>query len=597
MNSSSPYKIRILIIYFLSAILLMTILLFAFIFKITCGDKKAPNLAVTKIDHSIRGKIYSNDGYTLATSEKLYKVSINPKSIDPNKKELFINLFSIYSGIPKQIIARKLDSKRYITLSYNIPTITAANLKLLNSKLDHYKVFQEYEENGRVIQKMGIDVEVSGYRRKYPYGDIMEPILGYTQKIHNQKITKVSGVKGSEKFNDPYLKAKQDGLLYGARDIGFNIIQNKNSKYIAKQNGLDVTLTIPLNLQKKIETILDDANTKLQAKEILVGIMNSKTGEILTLATSKRFNPAEIKKEDYSSLNISATELSFEPGSIIKPIIYATLLEKNLIPNNEKIFLHNGIYKVGRHTIRDDHPLKEATPEEILLKSSNIGMIKLTQNLNSKDFLESMRLYGFGEQTQINLPQEAKGVLPTIQKLKGSYKASVSYGYGFRATFIQLLRAYASFSNGGYLITPQIVAYVSQDRDRYKIKTPSPTQIISTQNAQKVQEILREIIKNGTGRRAMVENVDMGGKTGTARIFIDGQYTKRYNSSFFGFANDSKNSYTIGVVIFDPNVEEGYYGSKTAAPIFKAIVELLLREKYLFYTSNLHIQPQDSKEL
>ena len=577
MNSQ---KIHFFIFFSLLILLTFLILILAFTFR-AFDDNKKPNLKITKIDHPLRGKIYSNDGFTLATNEKLYKVSINPKSIDPDKKELFVNLFSIYSGIPKNIILSKLNTKRYTTLSYNISRLTAANLKLLNSKLDHYRVFREYEEFDRVVQKMGISIELSGYRRNYPYGDTMEPLLGYTQKFQDRKITQVFGVKGSEKSNNSYLQPRQEGKITGNRDVHFNIIKNKNSTLELKKNGLDITLTIPLALQKKIETILDKSNQKLKAKEILVGIMDSQNGKILALATSRRLNPKNIKKNDYSALNISATELSFEPGSIIKPIIYAILLQKNLISPNEAIFLHNGIYRIGRHIIRDDHPLKSATPREILIRSSNIGMIKLTQNLLSQDFLNSLKDYGFGSKTLIDLPQEANGVLPDVQKLKGSYKASVSYGYGFRATFIQILRAYASFSNGGYLVTPKIIDSLSDQKERYKIKTPPNTQIISSENAQEVEEILKEIVQKGTGKNAFVENIEMGGKTGTARIFSNGTYTKRYNSSFFGFAKDSKRSYTIGVVIFDPDVEEGYYGSKTAAPIFKEIVELLIKEKRL----------------
>lgn len=310
--------------------------------------------------------------------------------------------------------------------------------------------------------------------------------------------------------------------------------------------------------------------------------MESSTGRILTLATSNRFDPKNIKKEDYPSLNITATENSFEPGSIIKPIIYAILLQKKMIDPQKIIDLNNGVYKIGRHTIRDDHPLKSATPAQILIKSSNIGMIKLTQDLHSQEFLDALKEYGFGTQTQIDLPYEAQGVLPDVAKLQGSYKASVSYGYGFRATFIQLLRAYATFNNGGKLVTPKTIDYLknSQD-DHFKLKTPAPYQIISEQTSEEMKRLLEEIVEKGTGKKANVKGVVMGGKTGTARIFINKQYTKRYNSSFFGFADDDKRAYTIGVVVLDPDVQEGYYGSQTAAPVFKEIVELLLKEKYL----------------
>lgn len=546
-------------------------------------DKRPINLKTTKTDYSVRGSIYSNDGFSMATSEKLYKVSINPKNISPDKLDLFINLFSIYSDIPKNVILEKIkDAKGYTTISYNIPTLKATSLKLLNSKLNQLNVFQEYEENGRVYQKMGISVEMSGYSRKYPYGDMMEPLLGYTQKLENQKITKVIGVKGSEKGADEYLKAKKDGKAQGYRDIGFNIIANNYSTQVDKKDGLDITLTIPLRLQKKLEELVDMQNQRLQAKEVLVGIMDSQSGKILSIASSQRFDPKNIKKSDYPALNLSATEMSFEPGSIIKPVIYAILLQKNLIDPTKVIDLDNGVYKIGRHTIRDDHPLKSATPPQILIKSSNIGMIKLTQELSSKDFLSSLTAYGFGSPSGIDLPQEASGVLPDVAKLKGSYKASASYGYGFRATFIQILRAYASFSNGGLLVTPKTIEYLSnQNGERFKIKTPAPTRIISESTAFEVQKILQDITTKGTGRKAYVPDIKMGGKTGTARIFIDGKYTKRYNSSFFGFASDDKRSYTIGVVVFDPNVQEGYYGSQTAAPIFKETIELLIKEKYL----------------
>lgn len=530
----------------------------------------------------MRGNIYSSDGFTLAISKKLYKVSVNPKSIDPNKKDLFINLFSIYSGIPKQIISNKLQSEGYTTISYNIPTTTASNLRLLNSKLDRYKVFQEYEEQGRIIQKMGISIEMSGYNRQHPYKDILEPLLGYTQKIEKDKITKAQGVNGIEKSGDKYLSAKKSGEMSGSRDVGFNIIRNKSLEKNDKQDGLDITLTIPLSLQKKLETMLDTQNQKIQAKEIVLGIMDSESGKILALATSKRFDPQNIKKEDYPALSVSATELSFEPGSIIKPVIYAILLQNHLIKNDVIIDLNNGVYRLGKHIVRDDHPLKSATPREIFIHSSNIGMIKLSANLAPQIFLNALKDYGFGSKTLIDLPQEAQGVLPDLKKMRGSYRASISYGYGFRATFIQLLRAYATFSNGGYLINPRLIDFLSDSQgERYRIKAPQPPQIISRDNAKEVQTILEETIKLGTGKRAFVEGVRVGGKTGTARFVVDGKYTKRYNSSFFGFASDGKKAYTIGVVVFDPNVDEGYYGSKTAAPVFKKAVELLIEGKFL----------------
>lgn len=580
------YERGLSFLVFLTITFIFIISFFLAIYFIVSEDKRNLSLVAKKTDFKVRGSIYSNDGFSLATSDKLYKVSIIPQNIAPDKKELFVNLFSIYSDIPKKTIEEKLKNKGYTTLSYHITPIQASNLRALNSKLNAYQVFQEFEENGKVYQKMGISIEVSGYSRQYPYEMIMEPLIGYTQKIHQEKITRVEGVKGCEKFAQAYLAGKQDGELEGNRDIGFNIIKNKDATEISKQDGYDVVLTIPLKLQKKVESILDAHKQRLQAKEIVAGIMESSSGRILSLATSNRFDPKNIKKEDYSSLNITATETSFEPGSIIKPVIYAILLQKKMINPQEVIDLNNGVYKIGRHTIRDDHPLKSATPPQILIKSSNIGMIKLTQDLHSQEFLDALKEYGFGSQTGVDLPYEGNGVLPDVAKLQGSYKASVSYGYGFRATFVQLLRAYATFNNGGKLITPRTIDYLKNSQDEhFRLKTPPPYQIISDTTSQEMKTLLEEIVNKGTGKKAKVEGVVMGGKTGTARIFINGTYTKRYNSSFFGFADDNKRAYTIGIVVLDPDVQEGYYGSQTAAPIFKEIIELLLKENYLSKTT------------
>lgn len=578
----SAYERGLSFFLFIIIIVIFVVSFFLAIYFIITEERRNLSLISTKTDFKIRGTIYSNDGFSLATSEKLYKVSIHPQNIAQDKKDLFINLFSIYSDIPKSTIEDKLKNNSYTTLSYNITPVQASNLKTLNSKLNTYHVFQEFEEDGRVYQKMGLSIEVSGYSRKYPYETIMEPIIGYTKKINQEKITRVKGMKGCEKFAQDYLSGKQDGKFEGNRDIGFNILKNKDAKQIQKQDGLNIVLTIPLKLQNKIEKILDKHKKLLQAKEIIAGVMESSSGKILALATSNRFDPKNIKKEDYSSLNITAIETSFEPGSIIKPIIYAILLQKKMINPTESIDLNNGVYKIGRHTIRDDHPIKNATPEEILIKSSNIGMIKLTQNLHSQEFLDALKEYGFGTQTLIDLPYEGNGVLPDIEKMQGSYKASVSYGYGFRATFIQLLRAYATFNNDGKLVTPRVIDYLKNSYDEnFRLKTPAPYHVISSQTSEEVKKLLGEIVKKGTGKKAGIEGVIMGGKTGTARIFINGKYTKRYNSSFFGFADDEKKAYTIGVVVLDPDVQEGYYGSQTAAPIFKEIVEQLLKENYL----------------
>ncbi|MBR2111663.1 MAG: penicillin-binding protein 2 [Helicobacter sp.] len=552
--------------------------------------RKIPTLQSTKIDTALRGSIFSLDGFEVASSSNLYKASINTQSIDADKKELFINLFSIYSGIPKEQIEKKFLAKGNVVLSYNLSNSVATNLKKLNLILLRYDVFREYENaNGVVVPKQGLSIEVSGNNRAYPYKALLEPLIGYVRKGEIDGITRVYGLKGVEKYYNEILASKQDGEIIGKRDVGFNVILDKEAIKKIRQDGFDVTLSIPLRVQHKLEEILDRAKSHYNVQEVIAGVMDSYSGRFLALATSNRFNPNALRDiKDYSFLNLSALERVYEPGSTIKPIIYAILLEKNRINPTQIINLEGGVYRLRNYTIRDSSVLDKGTPEDILLRSSNIGMVKLAASLNAKELHTALKAFGFSELSGIDLPYEKRGTIPSVRRLniEEATKATISYGYGLQTTFMQLMRSYASFSNGGFLPTPRITQYISaKDSQRYNLPIPTPIQILSPHVAKKIEELLIQVVQRGTGKPAFVENVIVGGKTGTAKIAKNGEYINQYNGSFFGFAKDSNHIYTIGVVVFESHIQNDYYGGRTAAPIFKEIVEMLIDEGYL--TKNL----------
>lgn len=551
-------------------------------------ERKLPNLQSKRIENAIRGNIYSSDGFLLASSKKIYKAVVNTYNINPQKKELFINLFSIYSKIPKDEIAKKLEQKGNVILSYNIDSKSASYLKQLNLKLNQLDVFQSYEDKNGNIFKYGLSITESGESRDYLYGDMMEPILGYINKEHNSKITRVQGIKGIEKSFDAELEPNSDLLMVGERDIGFNVIINKNSTFKERVDGYDIISSIPLKLQTKIERLIDDYAKQLGAKEILVGIIESKSGKIISLASSARFNPNSIEKKDYSKLNANAIEYSYEPGSIIKPVIYAMLLDKNLITTNEVINLENGRFKLHNFTITDTHRLESATIEEVLLYSSNIGMAKIAQRLSPAEYNAGLQAFGFGNLSGIDLPYERTGVIPDARRFRSEvYRSTVSYGYGLRTTFMQMLKAYNIITNHGISYEPYLVEYLQDSKSiRYKLKHQAPIRIISDKTANIVKNTLIRIVSEGTGKTAQVPGIVIGGKTGTAHIAQGGKYIRKYNSSFFGFASDAKGSeYTLGISVFEPNETEAYFAARTAVPLFKEVVELLIKEGYLTASS------------
>lgn len=583
MNNAQSKKAGKILLLFILIVLGFCIFLGAIFYR-NFTERKLPNLQTKRVESAIRGSIYSSDGFLLASSKKVYKAVVNTYNINPQKKELFINLFSIYSKIPKDEIRKKLEQEGNVTLSYNIDPKSASYLKQLNLKFNQLDVFQSYEDKNGNIFKYGLSVVESGESRDYLYGDTMEPILGYINKENDSKITRVNGVKGIEKSFNTELEPNGDLLMIGMRDIGFNVILNKDSTFKERTDGYDIISSIPLKLQKKIERLVDYHTKELGAKEILVGILESKSGKILSLASNARFNPNAITRQDYAKLNANAIEFSYEPGSIIKPIIYAMLLDKNLVQQDEIIDLENGRFKLDKFTITDTHKLKSSSVEEILLYSSNIGMAKIAQRLSPEEYNAGLQAFGFGNLSGIDLPYERMGVIPDSRRFRSEvYRATVSYGYGLRTTFIQMLKAYNTIINHGVAYEPYLVEYLQDSKAiRYKLKQQVPVRIISDNTANAVKNTLIKVVNDGTGKTAQVPGVTIGGKTGTAHIAQNGKYISKYNSSFFGFASDDRgNEYTFGISVFEPNETNAYFAARTAVPLFKEVVELLIKEGYL----------------
>lgn len=570
-------------------VLLFGFLLVGFIFFISAivhtvfQDRRLPTLESSKIDVAIRGNIYSSDGFHLATSKKLYKAGISTESIDPDKKEVFIKLFAIYSGVNEKQIRKILkNQKGHVILTYNLDAKTAKQLKLLAAKLNRLNVFREVDEGGRMV-KYGLSIIESGEKREYLYKDSLEPVVGYIKKFEDDEITKVAGVKGIERFYENRLAPIQDGYLKGIRDVGHNVIVNKESLLKERVDGYDIHLNISLKLQKKIERIVDREKERLGAKQIMAAVMESKSGKLLALCTSNRFDPNGIRRQDYPNLNAAYVEYPFEPGSVIKPIVFSLLLEYGLINPYDSINVYNGRYRLKNKVITDTHRESIITNEEVIIISSNIGMAILAQKLSPINYAKGMQAFGFTQESGLDLPYQRNGVLPHVNQLKDEiYKATLAYGYGMQANMMQILRAYNAFNNNGVMINPRIAGMIEdQSGRRYLLPEGDNKQVISVVTAKKMQQILIKTVQKGTGKKADVEGLSVGGKTGTAHIAEKGQYVDKYNSSFFGFANDEKQKYTIGVVVFEPNAEGEYFASQTAVPVFKRMVDLLIEEHYL----------------
>ncbi len=568
--------------------LLATILLIRVSILSLSGNKEIKTKTIK--DRALRGSIISQEGYTIARSIKSYSASFHTKYLDPNKKEFFLRLFSIYSNIPLDEIKKRLVDKDgkpkegWIVLADNIDAKTAIYLKELKYKLNRFKVFKAFGVNKNFYY--GLTITEKGESREYPLKEALSPILGYTRSKEDNGYKYIVGFNGIEKFYEKYLNKKKDGLISGKRDAIGYIIHTKSTKYSKKENGYNLILNINLGLQKTIDYILDNYKQKLGAKEIIAAVMRSKDSKIIAITSSNRYDPLNIKPDEIANLQPKATTYAYEPGSVIKPITYSLALDKDLISPSTVFNTYNGkMWLTSRFKITDDEPEASLSAENIIIKSSNIGISQIAWLLQGDEFRNGLLKFGLGDKKSgIDIGKEAKGQIYGVKKLRAKVnKATTSYGYGMRATFAQLLKAYNVFNNNGVSLSPRVVNYI-QDESGHKYylkKDYTVIRPISKDTANIVKDTLIKNVEYGTGRLAKTEGLEVGGKTGTAMIAKNGRYIKEYHTSFYGFANDPKgNKYTIGVLVIEPKYE-AHFASQSAVPVFKAIVDAMVEQEYL----------------
>lgn len=555
------------------------------------SKRHIPNTEKDQYSLALRGNIITKDNFTIANSKQIYRAEIDLRSINKDKFDLFLKLFQIYSGvdddkindIKKRMQNQKKRSYNFVLLQ-NLDSKQASYLKDLAKKLYIQGFFKAFTNNSGRVETRGLSIIEHKEDRIYMSHDTLTPAIGYTKMVLDSEngILKNIGVKGLEKYYEKCLSPLQNEKIQGLKDIGGNIILNLNSLQQKKINGCDLYLNISLKLQKSIEKAIDERNEDLKANEIIVGIMESKTGKILALASSRRYDPQN-RGKDLSVLNASAIEYGYEAGSVIKPFIFTTALRLGKIKIDEVVNTYGGSYKLGRFTIQDDHKMNKMTMEEVIRYSSNVGMIQIAKRLSNFEITSGLKIFKFGEKSGIDLPYEQKGEIPNPKRLREIEKSVLSYGYGLKTTFMQLLAGYNVFNNGGIYITPRLAEKFYQDGRFVELNDDVKKEVIlSPQAAQIMQKILIDVIEKGTGKKAITQGIIIGGKTGTARIAERQGYTSnRYNASFFGFANDANHSYTIGVLVRNPTTPYKYYAAQSALPMFKDVIDILINEDFL----------------
>jgi len=580
-------------ISFLFLLLVVAMVIFlSSVLKTILSERRIPSQNTVIHDRSLRGDIISADNYTLSRSQKTYQAVIHGASIDPAKRKAFVRLFSIYSGIPEEDVLKKFkdkkgkDIKGNIVLSKEINFKSAMQLKELAYKLRKLGAFKTTKTRSGIEVLYGLDIIENGESREFPLKDVLSPVLGYVRNRNEERYSRPHGIKGLERKYEKHITSKKNGYFKGKRDVVASVIHDKNSIKMERVDGMDLHLNIPLAFQRRVELMIDKMKASIDADEILAGVMESKTGKVLALASTERYDPKHIRQKDISALDPKFSEYAYEPGSVIKPLTLAIALDHKVVTPNT--WFKTGYYKfkIGKKRyISDDDFFESQTTTDIIVHSSNIGISQVSWRLTGAEFREGFIKFGISKPSGLDLSRDVPGNIKPLRLLNNNmHRANSSYGYGMMATFAQLFKAYSAFNNDGIAVTPRLVDYLSDARGNHYTLEPTVGDLkaVGKQAANQIHTILLEVVKRGTGVKAQYPGLEIGGKTGTAHIVKNGHYVREYHSSFYGFANDKEgHKYTIGVLVIKAKKYHKYFASQSAVPTFRRVVDTLVELDYL----------------
>ncbi|HEY7393413.1 MAG TPA: penicillin-binding transpeptidase domain-containing protein [Gemmatimonadaceae bacterium] len=331
--------------------------------------------------------------------------------------------------------------------------------------------------------------------------------------------------------------------------------------------GNNIVLTINADLQEIAERALGEAVARMDAEGGDIVIVDPHDGSILAMA-SRRLDPR-------ATAATVVTE-PFEPGSTMKPILAAGLLDRGRVSDADSVDTGNGVLVIkGRqYPIRDEHKVGKAPLSEVLRWSSNVGIVKFTQRLSAREEFETLRDFGFGTPTGLPYPSESGGMLRSPSAWSDQSPHALAMGYEISVTPLQLAMAYSVFANGGELVEPALVKEVVAPNGtvRFRHSKRVVRRVISKPVADKIRHILLDVVDEGTALKAAIDNYLLAGKTGTPRSVVHGQYVAgRYNPNFVGIFPGDNPQYVIVVKLTAP--QTSIYASETAAPVTKAILQ------------------------
>ncbi|MFE8072775.1 penicillin-binding transpeptidase domain-containing protein [Marinobacteraceae bacterium S3BR75-40.1] len=486
-----------------------------------------------------RGMITDRYGEPLAVSTPVQTIWANPSDIDPSDSRLshLATLLNLDENELRQDL-RKRQNRQFMFLKR--------------------KVQPNLAKQARALGIPGIYTRRE-YRRYYPAGEVTSHVVGFTN-IDEQ------GQEGLELSYDDWLRGTP-GRKRVLKDNRGHVIKDLSLIRDAEP-GNDLQLTIDLRLQYLAYRELKAVVQAHKARSGTLVMLDVDTGEVLAMVNQPSYNPNDRSQLDPSALRNRAITDVFEPGSTVKPLTIAAALESGRYTPGTYVDTSPGYLRLNGYTIRDHRNYGSLDVTHIISKSSNVGASRIALDLTGPVVRDMFYRLGLGQATGIGFPGESIGVLPARMDWKKIEVATLSYGYGLSINALQLAQAYTVFANGGYL---HPVSLVKQDNAR------GGQRVLDESVARQVRQMLKQVVKDGTGTRAALSIYQAGGKTGTVHLVgRSGYEDSDYKAIFAGMA-PIDNPRIVCVVAVDDPKGDTYYGGEVAAPVFARVMSDALR--------------------
>ena len=510
-----------------------------------------------------RGMLLDRNGAVLAQSATAYTASVSPRQVSDAAR--LARILAPVLNMEAALIEKRASdkSKGGVTLKRQLSRETAQQLKQMKAE---YAAASSDALNGLYLEEES--------KRYYPMGEFATQLIG---------LTTIDGVgqAGLEQALDRYLSGKAGRVLSEidgkGRSLGYG-----ESAYIAAVNGGNVTLTIDASIQSFAEQAAREALRVNDAKAVRVLVMDPQTGEILAMVNKPDFDLNDPPRSDVETLterlrNRAITD-AYEPGSTFKIITASAALDAGLVRVDEGFYCAGSVVVDGGKIRCWGKPHGAQTFAQALQISCNPVFVEMGLRLGAQKLYDYMDAFGIGRRTGVDIPGEAEGIVISKSAVKRVDVARIGFGQSVAVTPLQLLTAVCAAVNGGRLLRPYVIKQIDDARGE-AIQRGGTTVVghpISAETSATMRRLLEDVVALGGGKNAHIPGYHVGGKTGTAQVYVDGVVSRdTHIGSFVGFAPANDPKIAVILIVDEANVAVDF-GSVTAAPYAREILERAL---------------------